>query len=118
MNNELHLVIDDKIKFKYDRTKPLAGLQRRFLEKMDFDMDHGITVDGQKISAPDRMQRVQYVANHIVNSFLNNKQQAFVAGCAYLAKTAPDLQQITLESHHSHQSISLLFDNATTKKLT
>ncbi len=89
MSNLLILVIDGDVKIKYDRAKPIAGLQH-----------------------------VQYVANHVVNSFLNNKQQAIAIDCAYPTKAAPELKQITLESNTSHQSISLLFNETTTKKLT
>lgn len=110
MSELLILVHNGEVKIEYARGKPLAGLQRRFLEKMDSDMDNGIKIEGETISKPDKKQRVQFVTNHLVNSFLNDKDQMIAAGCAYLAKALPDLKQIRIDTTAEHDSIDLIFD--------
>ncbi|MFV1984750.1 MAG: hypothetical protein ACC657_14490 [Thiohalomonadales bacterium] len=111
MSKLLLLVHNGEIKIEYACNKPLAGIQRRFLEKMDTDMDNGIKINGKPVLNPDKMQRVQYVTNHLVNSFLNNKEQLISAAYAYLAKTVPELKQIRVDTTSEHDSIDLVFDD-------
>jgi len=112
MSNLLVVVHNGEIKIEYNRSEPLAGLQRRFLNQMDADMSTGITIDGQKIANPNKSQRVQFVTNYLVNSFLANKKQMVVSGCAYLAKALPDLKQIRIDTNTttSEDRIDLIFD--------
>jgi len=109
MSDLLVVVLNGKITVKYEKNKPLAGLQRRFLENMDNDMDQGIKINAELISAPDKMQRVQYVTNYLVNSVLKNKQQLIATSCAYIAKALPDLKQIRIDTSAEHDSIDLIF---------
>lgn len=104
------LVVNGEVKIEYDRTKPLAGLQRRFLEKMDADMDGGFKIEGTHIDSPNKMQRVQFVSNHVVNAYFSEQDELIAAGCAYIANHTPELKQIRVDTTDTIHNISLIFD--------
>ncbi len=111
MSKLLVIILNGEINTQYNRQKPLAGLQRRFLEKMDSDMDNGFKIDGEHINNPNKIQRTQFVSNQIVNAILNGKKQFIPTGCAYLAKAEPKLVQIQIDSLSTEHSFNLIFDD-------
>ena len=110
MEDILAVVVDDAVKVNYDRNKPLPGLQRRFLDKMDQDMEGGIVLGDKEVAAPDQLQRALYVANHLVNALLDDNDALIAASCAYLANRLPDLKQVKVTSSGGEMLIDLVFD--------
>ncbi|UCE88551.1 MAG: hypothetical protein JSW10_09410 [Pseudomonadota bacterium] len=110
MEDIMAVVIDGAVKVNYDRNKPLPGLQRRFLDKMDQDMDEGIALGDKAVTAPDQLQRALYVANHLVNALFDDNDALIAASCAYLANRLPDLKQVKVTSHDGEMLIDLVFD--------
>ncbi len=111
MNDLLELVLNNEVLIKYRRNQKLAGLQRRYLEQMDTDMDAGVNIGGDRISDPTPSQRLRYVANYLVNAVVAGKENRITPACAYLAKAAPDLSQIRIDTTSNEHNFDLIFDS-------
>jgi len=97
----LYVIFNGNPVLEFDRTKPVPGHQRQYLDNMDARMDAGIQLGDDFIKEPNALQRSQFVANSLVNSLLKKEDSVAVAMCTYLAKRMPDLQQIKCESEQS-----------------
>lgn len=104
------VVMNGEAKVEYDRQKPLPGIQRRFLDKMDADMNLGLTLNGERIAEPDLTQRAQFVALHLVHALKSDDDERIAALCAYLANRLPELHQIAIQEHGEEVAIDLVFD--------
>jgi len=110
MDNKLIVVINGKPFVEYDRSKRLPGHQRQFLDKMDLDMDAGISLMGQEIDEPDTVQRAQFIAIHLVMAAVEGNDGKISAMCAYLATRLPDLKQIKAKEKSGEYELELVFD--------
>lgn len=108
----LVVVINNVKMLEYDRSKRLTGVQRRFLDEMDAQMDDGIQLGDEFIDKPKVLQRCQYVANTLINSVLAEKDPLAAATCSYLASRLPNLQQVRALSSDDGTSIELVFDRS------
>ncbi len=100
----LHVIINDEAILEFDRSKPVPGHQRQYLDKMDARMDQGIQLGADFIKAPNALQRSQFVANSLINALQNDDDGIASAMCTYLAKRMPDLQQIKCASQNNRVS--------------
>lgn len=78
----------------YKKNDREPGLQRRFLDGMDLDMDEGVELNGEMIHKPDKMQRTYYVAMSLLYAIENNNEGMISATCGYLTNRLPELKQI------------------------
>jgi hypothetical protein len=97
INSTLHVIFNNEAVLEFDRSKPLPGQQRSYLDKMDMQMDAGIQLGDDYINEPNILQRSQFVANSLVNSLLKQNYDQAIAMCTYLGKRIPDLKQIKCE---------------------
>ncbi|VAW91236.1 hypothetical protein MNBD_GAMMA22-2674 [hydrothermal vent metagenome] len=104
------VVINGELKLEYNRKKSISKLQQKYLAKMDRDMDSGITLNNEQIALPDKTQRAQFVADHLVHAYMKDNDQQIAALCAYLAQTLPQLKQVRVDSVGDKYSIDLKFD--------
>jgi hypothetical protein len=112
--NSLIVAINDTIVYEYSRPKRLPGIQRRFLDQMDEDMNQGITLENQEIESPDQIQRNQYVVMHLIDALEENSSRLTEAMCAYLTTRCPDLAKIDVVTDNAEYQYSLKFDNPQT----
>ena len=114
--NLLHVIINDEAILEFDRSKPVPGHQRQYLDKMDARMDQGVQLGPDFIKAPNALQRSQFVANSLINALEKNDDALASAMCTYLAKRMPDLKQIKCLSKDGESSkdlsIELVFDRS------
>jgi hypothetical protein len=112
----LYVIINNEPILEFDRSKPVPGHQRQYLDNMDARMDQGIQLGADFIKAPNALQRSQFVANSLVNALQNDQDGIASAMCTYLAKRMPDLQQIKCVSKEGDSdkelSIELVFDRS------
>jgi len=112
----LYVIINNEPILEFDRSKPVPGHQRQYLDNMDDRMDQGIQLGADFIKAPNALQRSQFVANSLVNALQNDQDGIASAMCTYLAKRMPDLQQIKCASKEGDSdkelSIELVFDRS------
>ena len=113
MHNLLTVIINDEAVLEFDRSKPIPGHQRQYLDSMDAQMDQGIQLGSDFIKEPNPLQRSQFVANSLVNAVLKDEYSIAIAMCTYLAKRLPDLQQIKCKGNTDKDlSIELVFDRS------
>ena len=66
-HNLLYVIINDEPILEFDRSKPVPGHQRQYLDKMDARMDQGIQLGADFIKSPNALQRSQFVAFSLLN---------------------------------------------------
>lgn len=110
MSHQLVILLNGESQLQYDRRKPLPDQQREFLDKMDRELQRGITINNQNINHPDIQQRAQFVALNLIQAVLNSEEQKAAAMCAYLAVFLPDLKQVKAEQQAEGVFIDLVFD--------
>lgn len=120
MNNsntdtKLHIIINDAVILEYDRTKPIPGKQRQYLDHMDATMDEGINLGADDIEHPNTLQRAQYIANSLINALFKEDYNLGMAMCTYLAQRIPDLLQVKAIGEKSEMSVEFIFDRSLEK---
>jgi hypothetical protein len=117
MNNgntdeKLHIIINGTVILEYDRTKPIPGKQRQYLDQMDATMDQGINLGEDDIATPNTLQRAQYIANSLINALFKEDYNLGIALCTYLAQRIPDLQQVKAIGDKNEISVEFIFDRS------
>jgi len=112
LGNKLAVVINGQAVIEYDRNKPLPGLQRRYLDQLDQDMDEGFMLGDVRVDDPNAVQRAQFIANHLVNAIEDDNDAVIAATCAYLANRLPSLKQVRATDSDEGMTIDLIFDQA------
>ena len=113
LDSTLHVVFNAEPVLEFDRSKPVPGHQRQYLDNMDLKMDQGIQLGDDFIPSPNALQRSQFVANSLVNSLLKQNYGQAVAMCTYLGKRMPELKQIKCEGAEGEEggiSIEFVYD--------
>lgn len=112
MSESMVVLINGEALFEYDRTKSLAENQQQYLDRMDQQMDAGITLGNEAISNPDQQQRAQFVALTLLNAIEDDNEAVIAAMSSYLAVRYPDLKQIKADTDKSSKKVmfDLIFD--------
>lgn len=110
MSDQLVILLNGVSQLQYDRRKPLVAHQQKFLEKMNAELQQGVTVNDQKFPNPDMQHRAQFVAINLIQAVQNGEEQKAAALCAYLAVYLPDLKQVNAEQNQDGVLIDLIFD--------
>lgn len=110
MNSRLVIQVNQQTVLQYDRNIRMPGKQRQFLDKMDVDMDHGFTLDGQLFNDPDSLQKGNYVALRLIQAIQDNNKGMINAMCAYLVTRFPELKTIGFEDYGKKVKINFSFD--------
>ena len=111
MSEILSVYINGAKVLDYEKNTRQPGVQRRFLDNMDLDMDEGIEINGEMIDSPDKMQRANYVAINLIYGIKQNSEGMISATCGYLTNRLPDLKQIRAVEHGKEVTMELLFNN-------
>ena len=117
MSNKLIVVLNGQPVIEYDRNIRLPGHQRSFLDKMDMDMDKGVSINGQSTANPDLGVRAQYIAMHLIQAIQNDNEAMISAMSAYLANRIPDLKKVVADEHGENISIDLVFNEEDNNKV-
>lgn len=109
--NKLHVVVNDVPVLEFDRSQPIPGHQRLYLENMDAKMDQGIQIDGEFHPTPDPILRSHFVANSMVNALFAENYSLSMALCTWLADRIPDLQIVKAAGDiEVDMDVELIFD--------
>ncbi len=117
MSETLVVVVDGVSQLEYARATPLAPAQRDYLDRLDRSMDAGIELGGQRIDAPNPLQRAQFVALQLLQAVQAGNEAVAAATCAYLANRIPDLKQVRASTRAGLLSFDLVFDKAFAKEV-
>ena len=112
MSDTLRLVLDGEQVLSYDRRQRLPGIQRRFLDQMDADMDRGIRLQDTQIESPEPEQRLHYVALTLVHAMLDANDNLKLACCAYLADRYPHLVGVVARQDPENIHLQLEFSDS------
>ena len=112
MSDSMVVLVNGEALFEYDRTKPLPENQRQYLDRMDRQMDDGITLGNEAIEKPDQQQRAQFVAFTLVTAIQQDNEAVIAAMNSYLAVRYPDLKQVKADTDQNSNKVmfDLIFD--------
>ena len=110
MSNMMVVHINGESKIEYDRDVSITDLQKKYLDKMDEQMDQGLKLADQFIEQPDPKQRAQFVAISLIEAILDDQESHIAATCSYLAIRMPDLKQVKCQIDNAGATIELIFD--------
>jgi hypothetical protein len=112
MSDSMVVLLNGEALFEYDRSKPLAENQRQYLDRMDSQMDEGITLGTEKIAKPDQQQRAQFVAFTLLTAIQQDNEAIIAAMNSYLAIRYPDLKQVKADMDETSRKVmfDLIFD--------
>lgn len=111
MSNKLAVFINGEAVLEYDRNIALTQQQLASLTQMDQKMDAGINLAGEQVSAPDKNQRLQFMALNLVHALVKEENEALIAAStSYLAQNLPDLKQVRADNRDGEWLIDLVFD--------
>lgn len=115
--DRLVVVINGDPVLEYDRDRALPEHQLAYLDKMDAQMDAGVTLGGKQIQAPEALQRAQFVAVHLIEALQQDNEAQAAAACAYLATRMTDLKQVKAELDDAGLHVDLIFDRIYSKEV-
>ncbi len=112
MSESMVVLLNGEALIEYNRTKPLVEKQRQYLDRMDSQMDEGITLGNEAITNPDKQQRAQFVAFTLVTALQNDNEAVIAAMSSYLAQRYPDLKQVKADTDQNSKKVmfDLIFD--------
>jgi hypothetical protein len=110
MSEKLVVLLNGVSQIEYDRSRVLPDRQREYLDHLDRRLDRGVELNGERIEQPDRVQRAQFVAVHMIHAIKSENEPLAAATCSYLADRLPDLKQVKADEDGEDISIDLVFD--------
>jgi hypothetical protein len=110
MSAKLVVLLNGVSQIEYDRAQALPERQRDYLDRLDERLDRGVDLNGAHIDEPDRVQRAQFVAVHMIHAIKTENEPLAAAACTYLAERLPDLKQVKADESDGEISIDLVFD--------
>jgi len=112
MSDSMVVLLNGEAMFEYDRTRALPENQRQYLDRMDQQMDAGITLGNENIVNPDQQQRAQFVAFTLVTAIQEDNEAVIAAMNSYLAVRYPDLKQVKADTDEGSKKVmfDLIFD--------
>jgi len=110
--SKLIVLLNGISQLEYDRDRPLPARQQEYLDRMDAQMDQGVTLEDGPVDRPDPMQRARFVAMNLVQAVRNGQESVAAAMCAYLAVRLPELQQVSATEDGETVLIDLVFNEA------
>lgn len=110
MSNRMAVLMNGELQLEFHRDRAIPDKQREYLDKMDRDMDQGISVAGEQVVNPDQNQRAQFVAVAMFDALMNNEEPLIAATCTYLADRLPELKQVKAVQEGEEIVIDMVFD--------
>lgn len=112
MSDSMVVLVNSEALFEYDRTRPLPENQQQYLDRMDRQMDDGITLGNEAIAKPDQQQRAQFVAFTLITAIQQDNEAVIAAMNSYLAVRYPDLKQVKADTDQNSNKVmfDLIFD--------
>ncbi|MCG6871307.1 MAG: hypothetical protein LJE84_03370 [Gammaproteobacteria bacterium] len=106
---KLVVFLDGVSQVEFHRDRELSASQRDYLAHMDVRMDQGIDLEGERIDAPDPLQRATFVARTLVLALLEEDQGIAAAACSWLGDRVPELTQVQARRDGEQVQVELVF---------
>ena len=94
--------------YSFDKRDGLARMQFAYVQRMDADMDRGISLNGERILCPAQAQRNQFVIGRLLDAVAINDSRDISMLCRYLAQHAPELDAIRVEEDDDEYRVELV----------
>ena len=107
---KLVAVINGESQVEFDRDKPLDPRNQDYLEKMDQRLEQGIPHGAGNVFSPTQQQKIQFVANQLIDAIKAGNEQLAAATLSWLATRLPDLQQVSADEKAEDITIQLIYD--------
>ena len=108
MSDSMVVLVNGEALFEYDRTKILPEQQKQYLDRMDQQMDNGITLGDESVGDPSQQQRAQFVSLTLLNAIKYDNEAVIAAMNSYLAIRYPDMKQV--KADRDEDSGKVMFD--------
>ena len=106
----LSVWLNGKLVIEYGRNELPSDHQKLFLDKMDRDMEKGISIGGEYIHHPDENERINYVAMKLVQGILTENEALITALCAYISHRYFALEEIQAQQEGDQIIMTFVFD--------
>lgn len=107
MADKLRIFVSGAETHVFDKREGLARMQFAYVQRMQEDMDRGITFNGERLHSPTQDQRTQYVIGQLLEALLINDSRGISMLCRYLAQHAPGLNALHVEEDGDEYSVEL-----------
>lgn len=107
MADELRIYVSGTETHSFDKREGLARMQFAYVQRMEADMDRGITFNGERVQNPTQAQRTQFVIGQLLEALMINDSRGISMLCRYLAQHAPGLNAIHVEEDGDEYSVEL-----------
>ena len=109
MSDMLVIYMDETPAYEFNKRDGLARMQFAYVQRMDDDMDKGISLNGEQVRSPNQMQRTQFVIGRLLDALSINDSRAIAMLCRYLAHRVPNLDAIRVEEDGDEYSVDLVY---------
>jgi len=107
---KLVAVLNGESQVEFERSKSLADRQLEYLAVMDKQLDDGIPQGAGMLFSPTMEQKIQFVANQLIDAIKAENEQLAAATLSWLATRLPDLQQVAADEKNGEITIRLIYD--------
>ena len=107
MADQLRIFRDGAETYVFDKREGLARMQFAYVQRMDAEMDRGISLNGEQLHSPSQAQRIQFVIGQLLDAVAINDSRGISMFCRYLAHHAPGLDAIHIEEDGDEYSVDL-----------
>jgi hypothetical protein len=114
VSDQLDIFRNGALAYSFDKREGLARMQFAYVQRMDADMDRGISLEGERILSPDHAQRTRYVIGQLLEAVNINDSRAIAMLCRWLAQQVSDLDAIRIEDHGDEVGVELNYSVAGT----
>lgn len=106
----LYVSLNGRKILEYQRDQRVPGHQRKFLDKMDDDMNRGFRLGDEMIEQPDGNDRMNYVSMKLVQGIQSDNNSLVAAMCAYIANRYSAVREIQAWEEGDQVAITFTFD--------
>lgn len=93
--------------YSFDKREGLARMQFAYVQRMDADMDRGISLEGERIRSPNLAQRTRFVVGQLIEAVNIGDSRGIAMLCRWLARHVPELDAIRLEDAGDEYRVEL-----------
>jgi len=105
------LLVNGSVAFDFDKDITLEDGELEFLNKMDYDMDKGVKINGELFAEPDTQQRNIFVAMNLIRALQQDNQAVVTASCAFIVNRLPALEEIHVSDHETGIKVEFILSD-------
>lgn len=108
MADRLVIYLNGTEAYAFDKRAGLARMQFAYVQRMDADMDRGVSINGARILSPTQSERNQFVIGRLLDAVAVNDSRDIAMLCRYLGQHAPELDAIRVDDGGDEYRVELV----------